>query len=102
MVFAISACSNNSSNHQSENSIHQTGALSNPTDEDDSYELYNYAIGGMSGGPLLFQYEDSMTLETYFGVAGIVAYTNILDNHGYAVKITNATIAALRSTKNYE
>lgn len=66
------------------------------------YELYNYAIGGMSGGPLLFQYEDSMTLETYFGVAGIVAYTNILDNHGYAVKITNATIAALRSTKNYE
>lgn len=41
MVFAISACSNNSSNHQSENSIHQTGAPSNPTDEDDSYELEN-------------------------------------------------------------
>lgn len=56
----------------------------------------------MSGGPLLFQYEDSMTLETYFGVAGIVAYTNILDNHGYAVKITNATVAALRSIKSYE
>lgn len=41
MVFAISACSNNLSNHQSENSIHQTGAPSNPTDEDDSYELKN-------------------------------------------------------------
>lgn len=41
MVFAISACSNNSSNHQSENNISQTGAPSTPTDEDDSYELEN-------------------------------------------------------------
>lgn len=41
MVFAISACSNNSSNQQSENNIHQTGAPSTPTDEVDSYELEN-------------------------------------------------------------
>ena len=41
MVFAISACSNNSSNQQSENSISQTGAPSTPTDEVGSYELEN-------------------------------------------------------------
>ena len=59
------------------------------------YNLTNYCLGGMSGGPLYFEYENEMTFETFQGVAGIITRTSSSDHHGYAVKINNAMINAL-------
>ena len=59
------------------------------------YNLTNYCLGGMSGGPLYFEYENEMTFETFQGVAGIITRTSSSDHHGYAVKINNAMIHVL-------
>lgn len=59
------------------------------------YNLTNYCLGGMSGGPLFFEYENEMTFETFRGVAGIITRASSSDHHGYAVKINNAMINAL-------
>lgn len=59
------------------------------------YNLTNYIVGGMSGGPLYFENENEMTFETYQGVAGIITRSSTSDHHGYAVKINNAMIKTL-------
>lgn len=63
------------------------------------FNLYNYLLRGMSGGPVMFYYENSMTFEQYFGVSSINTMSNKINHHGYSVKITNAMIETLRKAK---
>lgn len=63
------------------------------------FNLYNYLLPGMSGGPVMFYYENSMTFEQYFGVSSINTMSNKINHHGYSVKITNAMIETLRKAK---
>lgn len=65
----------------------------------DLFNLYNYVRPGMSGGPVTFYYENSMTFEQYYGVSSIVTRTSTENYHGYSVKITNALIQTLMKAK---
>ncbi len=63
------------------------------------FNLYNYVKPGMSGGPVTFYYENSITFEQYYGVSSIVTRTSNENYHGYSVKITNALIQTLMKAK---
>lgn len=67
-------------------------------DRELQYELYQYAYGGMSGGPLIFDYFNPVTLDEFGLVAGICS--SITSEHGYftsvATKISNLVINVLR------
>ncbi len=73
-----------------------------PDDPNDTavFHLYNYLLPGMSGGPVLFYYENSMTFEQYSGVSSINIQRNLDDHSGYAVKISNALIETRRKVEN--
>lgn len=59
------------------------------------FNLNNYAVHGMSGGPLYFEYENEYTFESFNGVCGILTLTSRSDSHGYAVKINSTIINAV-------
>lgn len=69
--------------------------------DDDFFYLNSYVVGGMSGGPVIFSYENSMTFESYEGVAGIITRTYINDKRGIAVRITNKIIETERMVEKY-
>ena len=63
------------------------------------FSLNNYVLGGMSGGPEIFYYEDAMTFEQYEGVSSILTRRSDLDGHGYSVKVTNQMIETLKEAQ---
>lgn len=64
--------------------------------DSDMFSLNNYVLGGMSGGPVLFYYENNMTFEQYDGVSSIITRGNKSNGHGYSVKVTNKMIETLK------
>lgn len=65
------------------------------------YDLYQYVSEGMSGGPVIFDYFDSYSLDEYMVVSGIISQKVESPNfrHLRATQISNALISLVRLLK---